>query len=210
MSNFAECTLVKLVPSEPYFVALTTFDIYHGRSTRFLLQKKDLENLVNDPDASRILDTDIGSYVEISRRANHLQFKLTLLHQDFRNDVTGYVHYFELPVEKISSLLNGQSIHHVEYARDEKPKATLTITDGGHNLIRQFCQDKLTKNALKRFFRDHFNYGRDERLIIYPDNLVKGFYFECDRMNGGIVRHEEIIVGRNGHEYPKIYYALHT
>ena len=62
MSNFAECTLVKLVPSEPYFVALTTFDIYHGRSTRFLLQKKDLENLVNDPDASRILDTDIGSY----------------------------------------------------------------------------------------------------------------------------------------------------
>ena len=64
MSNFAECTLIKLVPSEPYFVALTTFDIYHGRSTRFLLQKKDLETLVNDPDATRILDTDIGSYEE--------------------------------------------------------------------------------------------------------------------------------------------------
>ncbi len=62
MSNFAECTLIKLDPSEPHFVALTTFDIYHGRSTRFLLQKKDLEMLVNDPDATRILDTDIGSY----------------------------------------------------------------------------------------------------------------------------------------------------
>ena len=27
MSNFAECTLIKLDPSEPHFVALTTFDI---------------------------------------------------------------------------------------------------------------------------------------------------------------------------------------
>ena len=67
MSNFAECTLIKLDPSEPHFVVLTTFDIYHGRYTRFLLQKKDLEAMVNDP-GTRILDTDIGSYVEMSRR----------------------------------------------------------------------------------------------------------------------------------------------
>ncbi len=79
MSNFSECTLIKLDPSEPHFVALTTFDIYHGRSTRFLLQKKDLEALVNDPDTTRILDTDIGSYVEMSRRAMHMHFKLGLL-----------------------------------------------------------------------------------------------------------------------------------
>ncbi len=210
MSNFSECTLIKLVPSEPHFIAVTTFDIYHGRSARFLLMKKDLETLMNDPDASPVLDTDIGSYIQITRYAMHLHFKLVLLHQDYRNDVTGYVHYFELPVEKVSALLNGQSIHHVEYARDEKPKAQLTFTDGSHHLLKKFCQDKLTRHALRRFFRDHFNYGRDERLMIYPDNWVNGFFFQCDRLNGGIVRHEDTVRGKDGREYKKVFYALHT
>ena len=174
------------------------------------MQKKDLETLVNNPDASRILDTDIGSYVEISRRAMHLHFKLVLLHQDYRDNITGYVHYFELPVGKITALLNGKSIHHVEYAREEPSKAELTITESGHHYLQKICQDKLTKHALRRFFRDHFNYGRDERLVIYPDSWVKGFYFQCDRMDGGIVRHEDVVKGKDGRQYKKIYYAMHT
>ena len=210
MSNFAECTLIKLVPSEPHFVALTTFDIFHGRSTRFLLRQKDLVTLVNDENANPVLDTDIGSYIQITRQANHLHFKLTVLHQDYRNDVTGYVRYFELPISKINALLEGFSIHHVEYDRDEKPKAQLMITESGHHLLHKYCQDKLTKHALRRFFRDHFNYGRDERLVIYPDAWVNGFYFQCDRMNGGIVRHEDTVKGKDGREHKKIFYALHT
>lgn len=210
MANFADCILVKLVPSEPYFVALTTFDIYHGKSMRFLLRKQDLENLVNDENANPVLDTDIGSYIQIMRHSAHLHFKLTLLSQDFRNDVTGYVHYFELPIDKINAVLNGRSIHHVEYDMQEKPKAQLAITESGHHQLRKYCQDKLTKHALKKFFRDHFNYGKDERLVIYPDSWVKGFYFQCDRLNGGIVRHEDIVIGKNGREYRKVFYAVHT
>ena len=210
MANFAECTLVKLIPSEPDFVALTTFDIFHGRSTRFLISQQDLRALVNDENASPVLDTDIGSYIQITRHAMHLHFRLTLLHQDFRNNVTGYVHYFELPVSKINALLSGQSIHHVEYDREEKAKAQLTITESGHHQLRKYCQDKLTKHALRRFFRDHFNYGREERLVIYPDNWVKGFYFQCDRLNGGIVRHEDVVTGKDGREHKRIFYAVHT
>ena len=210
MSNFAECTLIKLVPSEPHFVALTTYDIHHGRSTRFLLHKKDLASLVNDPDANLILDTDIGSYVEISRRAMHLHFRLVLLHQDYRDNVTGYVKYFELPVDKIQALLNGQSIHHVEHSREEKPKAELIFTDNCHKMIRKVCQDKLTKHALRRFFRDHFNYGRDEQLIIHPDSWVNGFFFQCDRLSGGIVMHDDVVKGRDGRQYKKVFFSMHT
>ena len=74
MSNFAECTLVKIVPSEPYFAALTTYDINHGRSSRFLLRLNDLAALVTDENAKPVLDTDIGSYIEITRRSMHLHF----------------------------------------------------------------------------------------------------------------------------------------
>ena len=84
------------------------------------------------------------------------------------------------------------------------------ITESGHHLLHKYCQDKLTKHALRRFFRDHFNYGRDERLVIYPDAWVNGFYFQCDRMNGGIVRHEDVVMGKDGREYKKVFYALHT
>ena len=210
MANFAECTLIKLVPYEQKFIALTTFDIFHGRSTRLLLFRKDFEALVNDEFANPMLDTDIGSYIQITRHNMHLHFKLTILHQDYRNDVTGYIRYFELPIEKINALLNGKSIHHVEYDRDEKAKAQLIITESGHHQLHKYCQDKLTKHALRRFFRDHFNYGRDERLMIYPDNWVKGFYFQCDRLNGGIVRHEEFVTGKDGREYEKVFYAIHT
>jgi len=208
MSNFADCILVKLVPSEPDFVALTTFDIYHGKSMRFLLRKNDLKTLLDDD--KPVLDTDIGSYIQISRYQTKVHFKLTWLHQDFRNDVTGYIHAFDLPTEKLQAVLNGQKAHHVEYVTDGKPKAKLTFTDSSHHYIRKICQDKLEKHAVRRFFRDHFNYGKDEQLIIYPDNWVKGFYFQCDRLNGGIARHEDFIIGKNGCEYKKVYYAIHT
>ena len=68
----------------------------------------------------------------------------------------------------------------------------------------------VSSDALRRFFRDHFNYGRDERLVIYPDSWANGFYFQCDRLTGGIVRHEDVVKGRNGREYKKVYYAMHT
>jgi len=210
MSNFADCTLIMLEPSEPCLVALRTYDVHHGRSNRFYMHQKDLAALVNDENASPVLDTDIGSYVEITRRAMHLHFKLTLLHQDYRDNVTGCVQYFELPIDKVYNLLSGQSIHHVEHVTEEKQKAQLTITEGGHHMIHQLCQDKLTKHALRRFFRDHFNYGRDELIQVFSDTWVNGFYFQCDRMNGGIVRHEDTVKGKDGKEYKKVFYAMHT
>ena len=166
MSNFGDCILVKLVPSEPDFVALSTFDFFHGKSSRFFLRKTDLLELLDSD--KPLLDTDIGSYIQATHYQSKVHFKLTWLRQDFRNDVTGYIHSFDLPVEALRKVLNGQKVHHVEYITDEKPKAKLVLTDTSHYQIGKICQDKLTKHALRRFFRDHFNYGPDERLLILP------------------------------------------
>lgn len=208
MSNFKDVILVKLIPSEPDFMALTTFEIYHGKSSRFLLRKKDLSDLLNNE--GFLLDTDIGSYIQVTRNRNKVHFRLTWLSQNFRNDVTGYIHDFDIPIEKVRAALSGQRIHHVEYVTCEKDKARLTMTDGANCLLSRICQDKLTKHALRRFFRDHFNYGPEERLVIYPDSWVNGFYFQCDRLSGGIVRHEENVIGRDGKEHRRVYFAMHT
>ena len=63
---------------------------------------------MNDPDTTRILDTDIGSYVEMSRRAMHLHFKLVLLHQDYRNNVDGYQKMLLLNVPQYKRLFYQQ------------------------------------------------------------------------------------------------------
>lgn len=209
MSNFADCFLVKLSPDDR-FIALSSYDICHGKSSRFLLEKSKLAELLS-PNAESVLDTDIGSYLQLIRKKAAVQFRLTFLHQNYRNDVTGYVLTFDLPIGQIHSLLNGKQIHHVEYMTAGQRKAKLFLTDSGHQKLHHYCQDKLTRHALRSFFRDSFNYDEDEKLVIHPDSWVKGFYFESDTgFNGGIVRHETTIKGKDGKVYPKVSFAVHT
>ena len=208
MSNFKDVILVKLTPSEPSFIGITTFDIIHGRSMRFLVFKDTLNRLFSGE--NYILDSDIGNYLCMTKKRNSILFRLTLLHPDSRNNVTGYIHEFELPAEKVRAAIQGETVNHIERLSAEKPKAKLVFTDSGNQMLTACCKDKLGRNAIRKFFRDSFNYGKDERFIIYPDTWVKGFYFQSDSYNGGIVRHEGTVMGRDGQKHRKIYYAVHT
>ncbi len=51
----------------------------------------------------------------------------------------------------------GRKVHHVEHVSDMKPKAKLIFSSESHALLKEYCQDKLVRHALKRFFRDLFN-----------------------------------------------------
>ena len=210
MGNFADCFLVKLCP-ENDLISLTTYDIFHGKSCRFLMMKSKLEEMLL-PDAQPILDTDIGSYLQLRRKRNAVQFDLTWLNHSFRNDVQGYVLSFSISFEKIESLLEGRKVHHIECTTNGPAKAELFLTDSCHQVLRGYCKDKLTRHALRRFFRDNLNYGDDETLVIHPDSWVDGFYFQstCTGYAGGIVRHEGVVTGKDGREYKKVFYAVHT
>ncbi len=212
MSNLSDLILVKLAPSEPDYVSITTFDNIHGRSLRFLVSRTNLIQLTALEQPDPVIDTDIGSYIQITRMRSNVHFKLTWLHTNSRNDVTGYIHTFSIPIEKVRAVVHGKAIAHLENRTDSKPKASLIFTDSGYNMLHRCCQDKLNRHALRKFFRDNFNYGRDERLIIYPDNWIKGFYFQAakDSYEGGIVRHEETVSGKDGRKHKKIYYSIHT
>ena len=160
MDNFTNVILAKLIPAEPMFVAITTFDIRHRKSGRFLVLKKDLRELC-EHDGKLIIDNDIGSYIRIIRNNKTVHFKITWLRHDFNNEVTGYIHEFDLPVEKVQAVLNLQAVHHVEYPNQNKEKAMLSFTDSGHQQLNYLRHDKLNRHALRRFFRDNLNYGRD-------------------------------------------------
>ena len=209
MGNFANCFLVKLCPDGP-FISISTYDIYHGKSHPFLLSKIKLEQVLSYLN-SPVIDMDLNSYLYLSLKKSTVRFTLTLLRQHYRNDVEGYIQSFELSVDQVHTLLNGQKIHHVEYTDTCQGKAELVFSSSGHQKLRQYCQDKLSRHALRRFFRDNFNYGKSEKLTIFPDNWLMGFYFQSSSgLDGGIVRHETVIKGKDGKQYPKITYAVHT
>ena len=52
----------------------------------------------------------------------HLSFKLVLLHQDYRNNVDGYVQYFELPMDKMIMLVYDHATNERETKAVEKLK----------------------------------------------------------------------------------------
>lgn len=212
MNSFTDRILINICPSGDDLIAISTYDILHGKSSRFMMMKNELSEILSSDSPTPILDTDLGNYIRVSRNRKEVHFKLTWLRNDFRNDVTGYVLDFDIPVEKLEKALSGRKVHHVEHLSDTQEKARLTFTDSGNVMLNKVCADKLTKHAIRRFFREHFNYGDQERLIIYPDNWIKGFYFQSaySGYEGSIVRHEDIITGKNGREYRKIFYALHT
>lgn len=212
MSNLSDLILVRLTPAEPDFISIHTFDIVHGSSLRFLVYKKNLIQLTSLDQPDPIIDTDLGSYIQISRMRSYVHFKVTWLSTNSRNDVSGYIHSFDVPIEKVRAAVRGRYVMHLEKLNVDKGKASLVFTDSANCLLHRIGKDKLSRQALKKFFRDHFDYGREERLIIYPDNWIKGFYFQSsnDSYAGGIVRHEGTVIGKDGQEHKKVYYAVHT
>ncbi len=212
MSNFSNRIVVKFTPEDSNFIGLTTYDVIHGRSLKFLIFRHYLTRFTDEDMTAPVLDCDIGNFLQISRKKDTISFRLTWLQQDCRGNVNGYVQSFFLPMEKVRAVLDGQTVNHVEYLDAEPSKARLTITEPGNSMIQKIYSDKLNRNALRKFFRDHFNYGRDERFILYPDPWVKGFFFQSasDGFSGGIVRHEDKVIGKNGQLHKKVYYAIHT
>ena len=207
--NFSDSILVKMNPDDD-FIAITTYDIRHGKSSRFLLHKADMLWLVADERES-LLDSDLDSFLQIHRDGQNAHFKLTWISRDFRDEITGYVHHFTISVRKLQQAINGQHVHHIEHCSTEKAKAKLSFSDGASRMLQTYRQDKLSRHALRTFFRDNFNYGQQEHLRIYPDSMVKGFYFQNAKgYDGGIVQHESTVIGKDGKEHRRVFYAVHT
>ena len=209
MNSFIDRILIKINPSSEEYLSICTYDVLHGKRGGFIIAADLLGRLLTDENP--VLDCDMGSYLYAYRNYSNIHFRLTWLHNDFHNDVTGYVLDFDLPIEKLQKAISGQRVHHVAYLSDEKEKARLVLSDSGNEMLKKIREEKLARHAIRRFLRDHFNYGNQEQIFIYPDSWIKGFYFQTDNgLEGGIVRHEDVVTGKNGCEYKKVYYAVHT
>ncbi|MBR2661987.1 MAG: hypothetical protein IKE15_11440 [Clostridia bacterium] len=216
MSIFTNPIIVTLSVND-MFVYLQTYDPKHSWSQRFYLTKESLSSQLADTVESSVTDSvtecDLLNVCNVSRIGNSIRFRLFWLHGNYDNDLHGYQQTVLVPVDVAKRVLAGERIKYLSTSPENKEKARIFFTKTASEVIADTAKDKLKRHALRKFFRDHFNYGREEHLVVMEDRWINGFYFFSStgsRYEGGIVLHEDEVTGKDGKPYRKAYYALHT
>lgn len=208
MNIFNNPILVTL-SSSGFFVALKTYDQIHGRSQRFLLSKDTLYDQLGEHAESNAIEKDLHNFCDVAHARDGIRFKLSWL-RNSGDELNGYQQRFIVPDDLVLKALAGETVKYMYYEPVYKDKAPLFLTKNAHEAIAG--ADKLKRHAIRRFFRDHFDYGDAEYLAIQSDPFIHGFYFHSmvSKYNGGISLHQTEVTGKDGKDYPKYYYGLHT
>lgn len=209
MNIFNNPVLITLTDSDP-FVTIQTYDEKHGHSQRFYLHKESLQGQLGDTAERCVTEADLLNFCTVARARDSIRFKFCWLHGNYNDDVSGYQQTVFLPISKVVKVLAGERVKHMSYAPVCRDKADIYITQPAHKVIADM--DKLKRHALRKFFRDNFDYGRSEHLVVQSDTWVDGFYFfsNVSKYDGGIVPHETEIIGKDGKSHYKVFYGLHT
>ena len=207
MSIFNDPILVTLSSNDP-LVYLQTCDPEHSWSERFYLTVEALTSQLADDAENSVTECDLLNVCNVARIGNSIRFRVFWLHGNNADELHGYQQTFFVPVETVRSALSGKMIKCLSYS--SRDKANIFFTATAHKAIA--AQDKMSRHAFRKFLRDHFNYGKEEQLVIQRDEFVNGFYFFCtgSSYNGGIVLHKDEVIGKDGKPHHKVYYGLHT
>ena len=205
-SNFNGVILVNLCLSGD-FVELQTFSVKYGRSSRFLLFRNKLESIFSGEE-SYALDSDLTNFIRLRRTGSGISFHITWISKCWNSSaISGHEDIFILPDRSIADLLAGKTVQRAIRIDEPQGKATLRFTDGAMRKISQM--GKQTRRALSKALRDYFSYGPDSTVHIYGD-FGSDFYFENDGICGGLILHKGVLTGRDGREYTKNRYEVHT
>ena len=206
MSIFKDPIIVTLSCNDP-LVSLQTYDPKHGWSQRFYLTKQALCSQLDNAESS-VTECDLLNVCNVASINNGIRFRVYWL-QGY-DELHGYQQTFTAPFEVIRALLDGHHVRYLSYSSTYRAKANIYLTSTAQKAIAK--ANKLKRHALCKFLRDNFDYGRDEKLVVQEDTWIHGFYFfsAVSRYEGGIVPHETEVIGKDGKQYQKLYYCLHT
>ncbi len=209
--HFIDLARVSFKPDDE-FVALQIYDgTIRRRLSTFLICRDKLAALAEGTTPA-MLDSDLNNTLRVYRSGNDL-LKFTVYfvrHEDNLGRFEGIAERFVLPVSDILQVLVLNS-EITRLIRKNQPleQARIELGFNAHRRIKELCKDPIEKRALSKAFRDHFMYGKGEEVFITDD--FDGFFFELiGSYNGGLIRHEGKVLGRDKKLRPSIHYEIHT
>ena len=168
MNIFNNPILITLSDSDP-FVNLQTYDEKHGRSQHFYLRKRTLEEQLGENAEGVVTEADLLNFCTVARSDDNIRLTFCWLHGNYCDDVSGYQQTVFVPVNTVIKALAGERVKHLSYTPVYRDKADIYITPPAHKVIA--AADKMKRHAIRRFFRDNFDYGRKEHLVVQSDTL---------------------------------------
>lgn len=207
--NIFNTPILVTLSSSGLFVSIATYDQTHGCSQRFLLSTNTLYDLLEERTDGNVIENDLHNFCDVARVRDGIRFKVSWLRSN-GDELKGYQQWFIIPVDLVNKALDGKTVKYLYHEPMFKDKAPLSFTQSAYEAIAK--ADKLKRHAIRKFFRDHFDYGNVEYFVIQRDEFIHGFYFRSmvSKFSGGIVLHQTEFTGKDGKQYPAIYYGLHT
>ena len=192
-----------LVPDE-HFIVLTTLSRRYGRSTRFLISREALAAFVAE-DQGHLYDHDLSRFLVLYRSdETTVDVQISWLRSSGNDQLSGRLECFELPLDILRAALDQP----VRYLADNAVyQCPVLLSPSAHKMFTRL--DHQERRALSKALRDSFHWRHRENITLYAD-WNKDFCFRADLISGGLCRHEDEIIGRDGKLYHRIKYSVHT
>ena len=193
------------------FLMLWTTDKTHGRSQHFMVNAAALHNWLNHPDGRSFIDCDLSNYLAFHRFSPDkvtMRFTWLTLHDSHGDHLHGYQQTVIMPVDKLNKALIGFRVKAL-IDSDVIRQCPVSFSESGQAQIAKICANKREKRALCKALRDNFHWRDSEEVYMVAD-WQRDFYFTTEGLNGGLVRHERTVRGKDGKAYTAVRYEVHT
>lgn len=184
---------------------------YKGRSSEFLVLKEKFDELING-ETKTIMDKDISNYIRVNKNTfdNSLEFEITWLSEDGRNNVRGKIERFEIDINDFNNFYNSDEEDFVTLNKPKKKRKTITEFQCNEKVKSVILNPALKRGFIKQLMRLQ-EWGFDS-LVVYGDYMDYSFYWEGyidnkRNMNGGVIFHKDNAEPENLY---KGRYQIHT
>ena len=191
---------------------LTTFEPRRGRCSSFYINALTFGNWINHsvPGGPSFMDCDLNSFLRAYRDTEDLiHLEISFIRVNSNDDAVGFVQRFDLTLLFIKSvMITGETMKTLVPINRDPEKATITLTESAHCMVRRVAKDKLTRRALSKAMARSF-FWKNSHVTLYAD-VNRSFFFREERICGGLILHSSTITGKDGKPHEKLEYSIHT
>ena len=105
-NNHQDKILVKLNPDDT-FIALQTYDVLHGKSSRFYLCRSMLHRWLEEETSTSFLDIDLQNTLKLTITSDDIYTVVNWLNVSSQGNISGYQQSFYIPISTLYRALEG-------------------------------------------------------------------------------------------------------
>lgn len=182
-----------------------TYSRKHGHSPHRLLIGREAFQRWLDSGTGEFCDSDIWSFVKATKAGGIVHLVLSWLSAS-DDRLSGFIEHIEIPESVFWELLTHDD-HDLTLLYNPAWRSPRFDFSAADIRLRECLADSSMRRALSKFLRD-INW-KDTTFRVSNDFCKGSFFFQADRISGGMILHQGSTDTRIG-KLSKVYYGMHT